>query len=90
MSRERKEGITMKKEDKINFKIENDILKNYVDTINLLKEPMSQIKEQLNQGSKLSEPIIKMQEQLKKYSIKFPNEQSKIFNDVINCFWNFH
>lgn len=73
----------MKKEDKINFKIENDILKNYVDTINLLKEPMSQIKEQLNQGSKLFEPIIKMQEQLKKYSIKFPNEQSKIFNDVI-------
>ncbi len=38
----------MKKEEKINYKIDSDVLKNYVETINSITEPMSQIKEQLN------------------------------------------
>ena len=92
----------------INFKIDNDIVKNYVETINSIKAPMSKIKEQLNQMSKPMqeisdkvnestkpvvearkavsnslEPIIKMSEQLKSYSINYPNEQCKIFTDAI-------
>ena len=39
----------MKKDEKINYKIESDVLKNYVEAINSIKEPMSQIKEQINQ-----------------------------------------
>ena len=39
----------MKKEEKINYKIDSDVLKNYVEAINSIKEPMSQIKKQLNQ-----------------------------------------
>lgn len=94
----------MRKEEKIDFKINKNILKDYVEAINSIKEPMSQIKEQLNQISKpmqeLSKPlnefvkpaaeanyafesIRKMSEQLKSYSIKYPNEQYKIFTDAI-------
>lgn len=94
----------MRKEEKIDFKINKNILKDYVEAINSIKEPMSQIKEQLNQISKpmqeLSktlnefvkpaaeanyafESIRKMSEQLKSYSIKYPNEQYKIFTDAI-------
>ena len=39
----------MKKEEKINYKIDSDVLKNYVEAINSIKEPMSQIKDHLNQ-----------------------------------------
>ena len=39
----------MKKENKIYYKIDSDVLKNYVEAINSIKEPMSQIKAQLNQ-----------------------------------------
>ena len=124
----------MKKEEKINYKIDSDILKNYVEAINSIKEPMSRIKDQLNQLSKpmqeLSkslnnsmkpiieasrvasnslEPIKKIDEQLneslkpiqeqlksintmsnaiKELSIKFPNEQSKIFTDTIKQIMN--
>ena len=110
----------MKKEEKINYKIDSDVLKNYVEAINSIKEPMSRIKDQLNQLSKpmqeLSKslnnsmkPIIEasrvasnslkpIQEQLKsintmsnaikKLSIKFPNEKSKIFTDTIKQIMN--
>ena len=110
----------MKKEEKINYKIDSDVLKNYVEAINSIKEPMSRIKDQLNQLSKpmqeLSKslnnsmkPIIEasrvasnslkpIQEQLKsintmsnaikELSIKFPNEQAKIFTDTIKQIMN--
>ena len=39
----------MKKGEKINYKIESDVLKNYVEAINSIKEPMRQIKDQLHQ-----------------------------------------
>lgn len=91
----------MKKTEKINYKIDSDIIKNYVEAINSIKEPMSKIKAELYQ---LSEPIQElsksfdesmkpMQEQLKsinimsneikELSIRYPNEQKKIFTDTI-------
>lgn len=124
----------MKKEEKINYKIDSDVLKNYVEAINSIKEPMSRIKEQLNQlskpmqelnkslnnsmkpiieasrvasnslepikkiGEQLNESLKPIQEQLKiintmsnaikELSIKFPNEQSKIFTDTIKQIMN--
>ena len=124
----------MKKEEKINYKIDSNVLKNYVEAINSIKEPMSQIKEQLNQlskpmqelekslneymkpivetskvvskslepirkmGGQLNESLKPIQEQLKsinimsnaikELSIKYPNEQSKIFTDTIKQIMN--
>lgn len=124
----------MKKEEKINYKIDSDVLKNYVEAINSIKEPMSRIKDQLNQlskpmqelskslnnsmkpiieanrvasnslepikknGEQLNESLKSIQEQLKsintmsnaikELSIKFPNEQSKIFTDTIKQIMN--
>lgn len=124
----------MKKEEKINYKIDSDVLKNYVEAINSIKEPMSQIKDQLNKlskpmqklskslddsmkpiievgrvalnslepikknGEQLNELLKPIQEQLKsintmsnaikELSIKFPNEQSKIFTDTIKQIMN--
>ena len=54
--KERK-GINMKKEEQINYKIDSDVLKNYVEAINSIKEPMSQIKEQLNQLTKPTQEL---------------------------------
>lgn len=124
----------MKKEEKVNYKIDSEVLKNYVEAINSIKEPMSKIKEELNQLSKpmqalskshnesmkpiieaskstskslesikkmseqLNESLKPMQEQLKsinimsnaikELSIKFPNEQAKIFTDIIKQIMN--
>lgn len=124
----------MNKEEKINYKINSDVLKNYVEAINSIKEPMSKIKDELNQlskpmqelskslnesmkpiieaskvASKSLEPIRKISEQLneslkpmqeqlksinnmsnaiKELSIKYPNEQSKIFTDAIKQIMN--
>lgn len=124
----------MKKEEKITYKIDSDVLKKYVEAINSIKEPMSRIKDQLNQlskpmqelskslnnsmkpiieassvasnslepiektGEQLNESLKPIQEQLKsintmsnaikKLSIKFPNEQSKIFTDTIKQIMN--
>ena len=66
----------MKKEEKINYKIDSDVLKNYVEAINSIKEPMSQIKNQLNQLTKpmqelsksLNESLKPMQDELKSIS----------------------
>ena len=92
----------MKKEEKINYKIDSDVLKNYVETINSIKEPMCQIKDQLNQLTKpmqkLSIPLKPIQEQLKSINtmsntvkellVKYPNEQSKILTDTIKQIMN--
>ena len=45
----------MKKEEKINYKIDSDVLKNYVEAINSIKEPMIKIKNQVNQLAKLKQ-----------------------------------
>ena len=105
----------MKKEEKINYKIESDVLKNYVEAINSIKEPMRQIKDQLHQltmpmqeldksfnesmkpiieaSKAASRPFKSIQEELKsintmsnvikELSIKYPNNQTKIFIDTI-------
>jgi predicted transcriptional regulator of viral defense system len=119
----------MKSDEQIKFKIDHTVLNNYVDAINSIKYPMSELKEQLNEISKPMqavskglndsikptieatneisksiEPIKKISAQisesmkpiteplksinimadtLKKISINFPNEQSKIYTDTI-------
>ena len=92
----------MKKEEKINYKIDSNVLKNYVEAINSIKEPMNQIKEQLNQLSKpmkeLSKSIKPIREELKnintmsnvikELSIKYPNKQAKILTDTIRQIMN--
>ena len=47
----------MKKEEKINYKIDSNVLKNYVNAINSIKAPMNQIKKQLDQLSKLMKEL---------------------------------
>ena len=92
----------MKKEEKINYKIDRNVLKNYVEAINSIKAPMNQIKEQLDQLSKpmkeLSNSIKTIREELKsintmsnvikELSIKYPNEQAKILTDTIKQIMN--
>ena len=73
------------------YKLDSNIVKNYVDAINSMKEPMSQIREQIkenaNQISKtrqsLYESIIQMQEEIKKISNTYSNEQLKILTNLI-------
>ncbi len=82
----------MKKDKKINYKIDINILINYVETINSIKEPMSQIKKQLKELSKPTQEPLKninaMANAIKKLSRKYPNEQSKIFIDIIKQIMN--
>lgn len=92
----------MKKEEKINYKIDSDVLKNYVETINSITEPMSQIKEQLNRITnpmqelgKSINPFLEelknintMSNVIKELSIKYPNNQAKIFIDTIKQIMN--
>lgn len=53
----------MNKKEKFDFKIDNIVLKNYVDSINSIESPMCKIKEQLNQ---ISKPIQEVSESLNK------------------------
>lgn len=94
-----KEGIIMNKDEEINinYKIDNDILKKYVKAINSIDKPMNQIRKQLNHMTKQKQKISKsfkntneqlknittMSDTIKNISAKFPNEQGKIFTDVI-------
>lgn len=94
-----KEGMIMNKNEEINinYKIDNDILKKYVKTINSIDKPMNQIKKQLNQMTKRKQKVSKsfkntneqlkniktMSDTIKNISAQFPNEQGKIFTDVI-------
>ena len=82
----------MKKENKIYYKIDSDILKNYVEAINSIKKPMSQIKIQLNKPAKKVQEELKsiniMSNVIEKLLIKYPNEQAKIFIDTIKQIMN--
>ena len=82
----------MKKEDKVNYKIDDDVLKNYVKTVNSIKEPMCQIKEQLNQQLKPMQEELKsidaMSNIIKELLARYPNEQAKIFTDIIKQIMN--
>lgn len=70
----------MKKEEKINYKIDSDVLKNYVEAINSIKEPMSQIKDQLNQ---LTKPMQELNKSLNE-SLKPIQEELKSINTMSN------
>ena len=85
----------MKKEEKINYKIDSDVLKNYVEAINSIKEPMSQIKDHLNQitmpmkelSKSLNEsmkPIIEARKAASK-PLKPIQEKLKIINTMSNA-----
>lgn len=82
----------MKKEDKINYKIDSGVLKNYVEAINSIREPISQIKEQLSELTKPMQEGLKsintMSNTIKELLIKYPNEQAKIFTDTIKQIMN--
>lgn len=94
-----KEGVIMNKDEEINvnYKIDDDILKKYIKAINSIDKPMNQIKKQLNQMTKQKQKVSKsfkntneqlkniktMSDTIKNISAKFPNEQGKIFTDVI-------
>lgn len=68
----------MKKEEKINYKIDSNVLKNYVNAINLIKAPMNQIKEQLDQ---LSKPMKEMSNSINE-SMKPIQEELKSINTM--------
>lgn len=70
----------MKKEEKINYKIDSNVLKNYVNAINSIKAPMNQIKEQLNQ---LSKPMKEMSNLINE-SMKPIQEELKNINTMSN------
>lgn len=94
------------------YKLDSNIVKNYVNVINSISEPMSQIKFQIKELSKplkqfsnainettkpvkevanqmskttqtIYESINQMQEEIKKLLYIYPNEQSKIFTNLI-------
>lgn len=70
----------MKKEEKINYKIDSNVLKNYVNAINSIKAPMNQIKKQLDQ---LSKPIKEMSNLINE-SMKPIQEELKNINTMSN------
>ncbi len=70
----------MKKEEKINYKIDSNVLKNYVNAINSIKAPMNQIKKQLDQ---LSKPMKEMSNLINE-SMKPIQEELKNINTMSN------
>ena len=70
----------MKKEKKINYKIDSNVLKNYVEAINSIKAPMNQIKEQLDQ---LSKPMKELSNSINE-SMKPIQEELKSINTMSN------
>ena len=70
----------MKKEEKINYKIDSNVLKNYVNAINSIKAPMNQIKKQLAQ---LSKPMKEMSNLINE-SMKPIQEELKNINTMSN------
>ena len=79
----------MKEKGNAIFKIDDEIIKNYVQSINSIKEPMSMIKKQLNQAFM---PMKKMTEDLNTTVKLFAsqlesiNEMSKALNNYFRCF----
>ena len=81
----------MQKNIETKYIIKPKIIKNYVDAINSMSEPMSKIKERLNQISKSIKPlstgkfdsIEKMSSEIKKLSSIYPNEKTKILTNSI-------
>ena len=68
----------MEKDEKINYKIDSNVLKNYVNAINSIKAPMNQIKKQLDQ---LSKPMKEMSNSINE-SMKPIQEELKSINTM--------
>lgn len=88
----------MKKNSEIKYEIDSNVIKNYVNSINSITEPMSQIKKQIKNVSKplkqisnnlnekmqsIYDGINEMTEVIKEMSIEYPNEQTKILTNSI-------
>ena len=76
----------MKKEEKINYKIDSNVLKNYVNAINSIKAPMNQIKKQLDQLSKpMKEMINSINESMKpiQEELKSINTMSSAIKELL-------
>lgn len=81
----------MKEKQEINYKIDINVLKNYIETINSTKETMIKIKEQLNKiekekTNKISKElnsIFTMISSIKDLLTRYPHDKNKIFTDII-------
>lgn len=80
------------------YKLDSNVVKNYVNAINSIAEPMSKIRDQIKELSEplkqfsnainetmqpIYESVNQMQEEIKKLSYIYPNEQSKILTNSI-------
>ena len=77
----------MRKDDHIKYKIDNDMLLNYVEDIKSITEPMQQIKIFLENSQEESEEkfkgINKLSKKIEELIVKYPTERSKIYIDII-------
>lgn len=80
----------MEKVSKIQYKIDSDVLKNYVEAINSIKEPMNQIKEQLNQLSKSKEELNKALNESMKLVIEESGATFRAYNPMMDQLKKIH
>jgi predicted transcriptional regulator of viral defense system len=82
----------MEKEETLKFKINPIIIDNYVVSINSITTSMRELKEQLSNSIKPITEQVKniniMLDTLKDFSLKYPNEQSKIYIETIKQIMN--
>ena len=80
----------MRKVSKVQYKIDGDVLKNYVEAINSIKAPMSQIKEQLNQLSKSKEELNKALNESMKLVIEESGATFRAYNPMMDQLKKIH
>ena len=80
----------MRKEEKVQYKIDGDVLKNYVEAINSIKAPMSQIKEQLNQLSESKEELNKALNESMKLVIEESGATFRAYNPMMDQLKKIH
>lgn len=71
----------MKRNIEKEYKIDSNIVKNYINTINLSTKTISQIKEKSNNTT--YESVNSMSKEIKKLIKTYPNEKTKIFTNII-------
>lgn len=80
----------MRKVSKVQYKIDGDVLKNYVEAINSIKAPMSQIKEQLNQLSESKEELNKALNESMKLVIEESGATFRAYNPMMDQLKKIH
>ncbi len=77
----------MKKNEKIKFRIDYEVLNNYVEAINSTNKSMSQIKKDMEKQTKSIKKGLKsiniMTDIITNFKIEYPNEKIKINTDII-------